>query len=253
MKVLIIEDEIKAAKELERILLTLDYNIQIVGIIDSVKNAIIYLSKHIHPDLIFSDIQLADGMCFDIYNKVTPKCPIIFCTAFDEYMVNAFETSAVSYILKPITKSKIGAALEKYEQMKSVFAPAQTSKDIDALSHKLKYLYKTALLVNQREKIIPIPVKDIAFFYLDNTMVKILTFNHQRYSISSSLDDLERNVDPQIFYRANRQFLINRDAVLSIERYFSRKLAIKLKEETPETIVVSKAKASDFLNWLESV
>lgn len=107
MKVLIIEDEIKAAKELERILLTLDYNIQIVGIIDSVKNAIIYLSKHIHPDLIFSDIQLADGMCFDIYNKVTPKCPIIFCTAFDEYMVNAFETSAVSYILKPITNPRL--------------------------------------------------------------------------------------------------------------------------------------------------
>lgn len=253
MKILIIEDEIKTAKELERILLSLDsFDIQIVGIIDSVEESILYLSNNPQPDLIFSDIQLADGMCFEIFSNLTVKSPIIFCTAFDSYMMEAFETNAVSYILKPVSSQKIEAALQKFSQMKEVFEPEKAAKDISRLRMHLKFPYKTALLVEQRERIVPLKVRDIAFFYLDaKNILKITTLNNQRYFITSSLDELESSLDPEQFYRANRQFLINRNSIESVERYFSRKLFAKLVVEVPESIIISKAKASNFLRWLE--
>lgn len=253
MNVLIIEDEIKAARELEKILLALDERIVVVGILDSVESAISYLKSSQMPDLIFSDIQLTDGVCFDIYNSIQVKSPIIFCTAFDEYMAEAFNTNAVSYILKPTTVEKVEAALLKYQKMKSVFEPTQAARVIDTLGRQLKYTFKTGLLVEQREKIIPLQVKDIAFFYLDKTIVRITTMNQQQYLIRSSLDELERTTDPDLFYRANRQFLINKKVIMNAERFFSRKLIAKLNVPTPEVIVVSKAKASEFLHWLEGM
>lgn len=251
MKILIVEDEIKAAKELERILRSLRNDIQIIGTIDSVEDGIEYLSQNTSPDLIFSDIQLADGMCFDIYKKVPPKSPIIFCTAFNEYLMDAFETNAVSYILKPITVEKVEMALVKFEQMKTVFSPIHTSGIIEALTKQLNNSYKTGLLVNQGEKIIPLQTRDISYFYLDNNTVKISTLNNQTYTISYNLDELEQALDPQLFYRANRQYIINKNVIINVERYFSRKLVAKLNVKVSEPIVISKARASHFLRWLE--
>ena len=251
MNVLIIEDELKAAKELEKIILSLeDVSIRII---DSVEESLNYLSNDPPIDLIFSDIQLADGICFDIYKSIDIKSPIIFCTAFDEYMMEAFETNAVSYILKPVSIDKVDAALQKFRQMKKVFEPTEVSRVIEALSGQLKYPYKTALLVNQREKIIPVEVKQMAFLYLEEINVKITMLNGQEYFVTFSLDKLEKMLDPEMFYRANRQFLISRQAITNVERFFSRKLVAQLHVPTPENVVVSKAKASDFLRWLEGV
>jgi DNA-binding LytR/AlgR family response regulator len=253
MNILIIEDEIRTAKELQGILMQIDDTINVLKIIDSVEDATSYLSENSGVDLIFSDIQLVDGNCFEIYNNVHVNCPIIFCTAFDEYTLEAFDTNAVSYILKPITIEKIEAALEKYKTLKAAFQPSQTIAQLNKVSRQLKLSYKGTLLVEQRGKIIPLPVNDIAFFYLEITIVKILTHNNQSYYITSSLDDLERQLDPQAFYRANRQFLIHKIAIANIERYFSRKLSVKLKIDTPENIIVSKAKANEFLRWVEGL
>lgn len=252
MKVLIIEDEVNAAKELKRILLQLDPAISILSILDSVEESIAYLSLHT-PDLIFSDIQLADGMCFDIYNTVTIKSPIIFCTAYDDYMLDAFNTNAVSYLLKPITEDIVGKALDKYQSLKSAFEPELAATSIEKLAKQLRYAYKTTLLAEHGEKIIPLQVKDIAYIYLENSVVYAITIQNQRHFLSASLDELEKCLDPDFFYRANRQFIINRSSIANIERYFSRKLIAKLTMVTPETIVISKAKASDFLRWLEGV
>ena len=252
MNILIIEDEHKAAKELERILLEIDGDLSIVAILDSVEQGISYLSKKPSVDLIFSDIQLADGMCFEIYDQVAVTSPIIFCTAFDEYMMEAFDTNAVSYLLKPITSEKVATALAKYHQMKTAFEPASAARTLGQIASQLTNVFKITLLVEHKDKIIPLRVKDIAYFYLDKTIVKITTLTNQRYFFASSLDEVERVLDPELFYRANRQFLINKDAIASIERHFSRKLIARLSHETPEAIVVSKAKASEFLRWLES-
>ena len=248
---MIIEDEAKAARELERIILSLDSDMEIVAKTDSIEDSVNYLSENPHPDLIFSDIQLSDSLCFEIFNHVHVKSPIVFCTAFDEYMMEAFDTNAISYILKPVNVKKISAALLKFNEMKSVFEPDQASRAIESVAAQLKYIYKNTLLVEQGEKVIPLQVKDIAFIYLDQTIVKIITFVGQRYFFASSLDEVERVLDPVCFYRANRQFLINRTAVENAERYLSRRFVVKLNVETPEQVIVSKAKAADFLHWLE--
>lgn len=250
--ILILEDEAKAARELARILTSIDDTLHVASIIDSVEQALEWFSKNEQPHLIFSDIQLADGLCFEIYDKITIKSPIIFCTAFDDYMMNAFETNAISYILKPITKEKVEKAIEKFELLKTIYSENGSGQNnFSNLLHQIKYNYKAALLVNQKEKIIPIQVKDIAFFYLDKTNVTITTLLNQKYFISSAMDEVERILDPLLFYRANRQYLINRNAVTNAERYFARKLIAKLTVPAPETIVISKAKATDFLHWLE--
>jgi two-component system LytT family response regulator len=251
INVLIIEDEAKTARELANMLKHIDDTVNVIAILDSVEQALQWFGQNKQPDLIFSDIQLADGLCFEIYNKIQVTSPIIFCTAFDEYLMNAFDTNAVSYLLKPITREKVEKAFEKFHSLKSVFDKDKSTTNITGLLQQLKYNYKTALLVNQKEKIIPIQVKDIAFFYLDKTIVNITTLTNQKYYLSSTLDEIEKMIDPVLFYRANRQFLINKNAITNAERFFARKLVAKLLVSTPETIIVSKAKASEFLQWLE--
>jgi DNA-binding LytR/AlgR family response regulator len=251
MKILIIEDEVNAAKELERILLKQNTSNTVMAILDSIEASIAFLKGNNLPDLIFSDIQLADGMCFDIYREVPVTNPIIFCTAFDEYMPEAFETNAVSYLLKPITEESVAKAIEKYQRLKSAFEPLAATRSIEMLGQQLKYNYKKTILVEQRENIIPLPVEEVAYLYLENTVIEIGTIKNHQYFINSTLDELERMLDPQVFYRANRQFIISRHTIVNVERFFSRKLIVKLVVKTPDTVVVSKANASEFLRWLE--
>lgn len=251
MRILIIEDEAKAARELSALITKADDTLQVMAITDSVEQTLQWLAANPAPDLIFSDIQLADGLSFEIFEKRKIGSPVIFCTAFDEYLMEAFDTNAVSYLLKPVTAEKVEKALEKFRQLKSAFRKEEQLPGMQQLLHQLKQPYKTALLVNQQEKIIPVQVKEIAYFYLDKTLVHITTLNKQQYCMSASLDDIEASLDPADFYRANRQFLINRGAIANAERSFARKLVARLQVNTPESIVVSKAKASDFLQWLE--
>lgn len=249
--ILIIEDEAKAARELAAMLKFIDEEIHILAILDSVEQSLQWFAVNKQPDLIFSDIQLADGLCFDIYSRINIQSPVIFCTAFDQYLMSAFDTNAVSYLLKPITREKIEKALDKFQGLKVAFEQDENRKGLSGLIQQLQQQYKTALLVHQKEKIIPIQVKDIAFLYLDKTTIHITTLAHQKYYLSSTMDEVEKILDPTQFYRANRQFLINKAAIANAERFFARKLVAKLKVETPEIIVISKAKSSEFLQWLE--
>ncbi|CAG5016164.1 Sensory transduction protein LytR [Dyadobacter sp. CECT 9275] len=251
--VLIIEDEARAARELASTIRQIDADIRVLATLDSVEQSLAWLAANPQPDLIFSDIQLADGLCFEIFNQVTVRSPVIFCTAFDEYLMEAFDTHAVSYLLKPVTRTKIEKALDKFHALKSVFEKQQEGQKLSGLLRQVGQSYKTALLVYQKEKIIPVQVKDIAFFYLDKTLVNITTLSGQQYHLSAKLEELEKVLDPALFWRANRQFLINRAAIGNAEKFFARKLVIKLIVNTPEIIVVSKAKATEFLHWLEGL
>ncbi len=247
MNILIIEDEMKAAKGLIKTLAEIDDTIRIVAVLESVKDSVKWFAENEQPDLIFSDIQLSDGLCFDIYQNVKVTSPIIFCTAFDEYLMDAFDTCAVSYLLKPINKDKIEEALAKYKSMQATFQ----DNHIEKLLSQIKPTYKTTLLVNFKDKIMPVQTKDIAFFYWDESVLTLTTLKNHKYYYSASVDEMERMLDPQLFYRTNRQFLVNRNAILNAERYLARKIAVKLSVEVPETIVVGKTKLTDFLKWLE--
>jgi len=251
MNVLIIEDEARSARELCGIITSADNSVHIIATLESVEQALAWFAHNPPPDLIFSDIQLADGLSFEIYEKIKITCPIIFCTAYDEYLMNAFETNAISYLLKPVTKDKVEKALDKFNTLQEAFIKESSAIAIEKMLKQVKQTYKSTLLVSHREKIIPVQVKDIAYFCLDNTIVQLCTMQNQRYFMTTSLDELEKTIDPILFYRANRQYLINRNAISNVERFFSRKLAVKLLMDTPEGIVVSKTKAIEFLQWLE--
>lgn len=246
MNILIIEDEAKAARGIIKILAEIDTAIKIVAVIESVKDGLAWFKENEQPDLIFSDIQLSDGLCFDIYQNIKVTSPIVFCTAFDEYLMQAFETCAVSYLLKPINRDKVENALDKYQAMQTSFHDGS----IDKLMTYLKPAYKSVLLINYKEKIIPMQTKDIAFFHWDDNALTLTTLKGQKYIYSASLDEMERILDPTIFFRANRQFLINRHSIRDIERFFARKLTVKLTVDIPESIVIGKTKVSDFLKWV---
>lgn len=246
MNVLIIEDEAKAARGIIKMLAEIDNTIKIVAVIESVKDGLAWFKENEQPDLIFSDIQLSDGLCFDIYQNIKITSPIVFCTAFDEYLMQAFDTCTVSYLLKPISREKIENALDKYQAMQTSF----NDGNIEKLMTYLKPAYKSVLLINYKEKIIPIQTKDIAFFHWDENALTLTTLKGHKYIYSGSVDEMERMLDPAMFFRANRQYLINRDAIRDIERFFARKLTVKLTVDTPESVVIGKTKATEFLKWV---
>jgi DNA-binding LytR/AlgR family response regulator len=253
MNVLIIEDEIKTARELKKLVEELRDDITVVDILPSVKAAIAWLESHPEPDLIFSDIQLADGLSFDIYKNTHIHTPVIFCTAFDEYAIRAFEANGIDYLLKPVDENRLQQAFDKYEKLKATFSVEKNEyeKKLENLLAQFTHNYKNTLLIHFQEKIIPIKTSDISFIYYSHGIVSVHLVNLQKHVIPSTLDELETQLHPGLFFRANRQFIINRNAIVNVEHYFSRRLIVRLNVATTENIIVSKVKAAEFLQWME--
>ncbi|MGS2740972.1 LytR/AlgR family response regulator transcription factor [Sinomicrobium sp. M5D2P17] len=253
MNVLIIEDEIAAARDLKHMLIQIQPDLQVLDIIDSVKDAILWLRQHSAPDLIFSDIQLADGLSFEIFETVSLKCPVIFCTAFDEYAIRAFDAHGIAYILKPFNEEKLRKSLERYRQFNTMFSDDHTVtlKDILKKIHVREGPYKNNFLVSFGEKMIPLDVHDIACFYTENGVCRLFTHQNKSYPVNYTLEQLEEKLNPQLFFRANRQYIISFKSIEAVEPYFSRKLFVRTAVKVPQHIIVSKQKASSFLQWME--
>lgn len=253
MNILIIEDEPKTAKELKNMIEGLDDKLVVGNILPSIKSAVNWLEHNPSPQLIFSDIQLADGLSFEIFRRVAVSCPVIFCTAFDTYAIQAFGTYGIDYLLKPVDEEKLAGSLRKYEQMKLIMGTknAVDYRRLETVLSGLQPTYKSGLLVFKNEKIIPLKTVDIAFVYSAAGIVKVSTKNNQTYLLTEVLDELEPQLDPYQFFRANRQFLINRDVMVMAEHFFNRRLVLKLDRETPENIIVSKMKAPELIAWMQ--
>lgn len=253
MNVLIIEDEMKTARELRSLVEDLRHDITVLDILPTIKSSIQWFGAHPAPDLVFADIQLADGLSFDIFKNTTVNTPVIFCTAFDEYAIRAFETNGIDYLLKPIDENRLQQALDKYDNLKDAFSTEKTNyeKKLENLLSQLSGNYKTTLLIHFQEKIIPVKTADIAFIHYTNGVTSIYTHTNQKYVMPSTLDELEAMLQPDVFFRANRQFIINRQAIVNIEHYFSRRLVVRLVNPTPENIIISKVRSAELLQWLE--
>lgn len=252
MKVVIIEDEARTADDLRSTLQNLGHEIVVTAALDSIETAIEYFSSHQMPDLVFMDIQLADGLSFEIFKSVTITCPVIFCTAFDEYAIEAFKVNGIDYILKPFDTKSIANSLSKLKRLETHFNSGNTLlNNLVQLMQKPKS-YKTGFLVSHKDKMIPVSVEDIACFYYHNDLTFLVTFGNQKYALDLSMDEVEGRIDPSLFYRANRQFIVNFKAIREVEHYFARKLVVKVGISVPESIVVSKAKAGNFLKWMEN-
>lgn len=250
MTIVIIEDEQLTADDLAETIVKANPQAQIVTILSSVKEAIAWFQHHENPDLIFSDIQLGDGLSFEIFASVSSTTPVIFCTAYDEYALNAFKVNGIDYILKPFTLATIAEALKKYNELKNNFSRNILQYEhILALFGDKKKQKKGSVLVYHKDKILPVRTEDVALFYIENEITYLITFDQKNYSINKTMEELEKTIGND-FYRVNRQFLINRKAIKEASQYFARKLSITLVVPFKETITVPKVKVTDFLDWL---
>lgn len=251
MKIVIIEDEKITAKDLAQTILEINSSIEILALLHSVEEAIDYFEKKPSVDLIFSDIQLGDGLSFEIFETIKNQIPIIFCTAFNEYALDAFKTVGIDYLLKPFTKTSVGKALEKYHAIKENFS--HTDDTLSALMNTLKSHVnpnKTASVIIQHgEKIIPLNIENIALFYIEDAYVFAYTFDKKSHLLSQKMEDLEKSFYPS-FFRANRQYLVNRKAVKDASHYFNRKVIVNLIFPFKEQITVGKLKVTSFIEWL---
>lgn len=250
LKVVIIEDEKYTAKDLANTLKKIDNDIEIVTILSSVEQAIDFLKAEDEIDLIFSDIHLPDGLSFNIYKTVKIKVPVIFCTAYDHYALNAFDANGIDYLLKPFNKASVSKALDKYMALTSQNKKSDTN--LDKLLLKLEQQVSgkaNSIIVYQGDKILPIETNQIALFYLEDGYVFALTFEAKKYILTQNLEELE-NLNGNDFFRANRQYLVNRKAIKDASRYLNRKILINLVIDYPEQILVGKLKVASFLQWL---
>jgi len=252
MNIIIIEDELRTAKSLETIIKDLKPGAHIIGQYQSVEDSVEALLNDAQPDLIFMDIQLADGLSFEIFKSVKITCPVVFCTAFDEYSLEAFKSNGVDYVLKPFSKDDIKEALRKVDDLKNFFQN-KTAPDLESLLAKLNppSSGKTSFLVFKNQKYTTVQTDSIAFFYIRNDATSLMCFDGQEYTLSQSLDNIVASVSAKQFFRVNRQYLVNFKAIKEVEHYFLRKLYVKLVIETPEKLLINKEKSHSFLDWME--
>ncbi|SFW79133.1 LytR/AlgR family response regulator transcription factor [Chitinophaga sancti] len=246
MKLVIIEDEKVTARDLARTILQSFPDAEVIDIISTVREGIAYFSDDTQVDLIFSDIQLGDGLSFEIFSRVEIDIPVIFCTAFDEYALDAFRANGIEYILKPFDKQAVAAAINKY----LTFTGKRTSyKALEEIFINRKPSEPGAVLVYQKDKIFPVAIDTIAFFYLKNGIVYLTTFDKKTYPLNKNMEELTKLTEP-LFFRANRQYLVHRKSVQDASSYLSRKLSVTLSIPVPETITISREKVAQFLEWL---
>lgn len=254
MKALIIEDEQLIAKELQFKIRSIASDVEIIEVLPSLKTAKKWFMANAEPDLIFMDIQLSDGISFDLFDVYKLSCPVIFTTAYDEYAMRAFKVNGVDYLLKPIDEDDLTRAINKARvivESKSPYPNELNKLASDMKSGNKTVQFKEKFIVNFRNQWLPVNVKDIACFCRDS-LNYIYTFKGDYYSFDfNTLEEVEEVIDPAIFFRANRQFIVHIDAINSVKPLENQKLTIRLKEPNHKfEIDISREKAPAFKKWL---
>ena len=252
MKALLIEDEKAAVRNLQALLLEVAPDVEILAVLDSIIETIDWFGTHAMPDLVFLDIHLADGSAFEIFSHVEIACPIIFTTAYDEYALRAFKVNSIDYLLKPIDGHDIRKALDKMDCLHGESSSPGNEPDYSSLIRALKKeeSYKTHFLVPAKgDKLIPVSADMILFFHIDDGVVKAVLADGKECLFPQTLDELADSLNPALFFRVNRQYLISRKAVLDIDLWFNGRLSVNLKVPVTEKILVSKAKVGELKEW----
>ncbi|MFL5773686.1 MAG: LytR/AlgR family response regulator transcription factor [Flavisolibacter sp.] len=256
MKILIVEDEDLAVKKLKKTLFSVDESATIVGEADSIKSTVNWLQSNPAPDLILMDIELADGQSFEIFNHVEVKSPVIFITSYDEYALKAFKVNSVDYLLKPVQKEDLTAALDKFRQMKKIYhTEPDSSISIDVLVKQLQQKlqtkeYRKRFLVKHGQKLVSVDVDEIAYFFSDGRLNFFKTYDNRKFVVDYTMDELNDMLDPDKYFRISRSFFIAVNSVAQIHDYFGNRLLLNLKPETDKEAIVSREKVTDFKNWL---
>lgn len=255
IKALIIEDETLIAKELQFKIKEITSEIDIIAVLPSVKSASRWFLENSEPDLIFADIQLSDGTSFEVFQKFQLTCPVIFTTAYDEYAIQAFKVNGMDYLLKPVDNEQLAKAIHKCQSIiesKSNY-PMDLNQLIQFLQQKepVKSKFKESIIVNHRKQWVPIRVKEIAHLCKDSVLY-VYTFSGEKYVLDfETLEELEELLDPDYFYRANRQSIINIQAIASVKPRENQKLTVSLKAPLKDEVDISREKAPSFKKWLD--
>lgn len=249
MNAVIVEDEFAAAQNLERLIKAIDPSFHIVTVLQNVDESIEWFSMNPLPDVVFMDIHLGDGDSFSIFKAIEIACPIIFTTAYDQYALKAFEVNSIDYLLKPISKDSLKKALDKLNNYPPSKNPTEMISELMKSIHQVSKPHKKSFLIPVKDKLIPVPSDDIAYVYSQQKKAVIYCFNKREYMIDSSLDDFLKQVDPDSFFRANRQFIVAHHAVTDLTMWFDGKLSVNLSVDTPERIIVSRARTAEFKKW----
>jgi len=255
IKSLLVEDEIHAAERLKKMLREADPDIEIIDVLDSVESTVNWLRNNPAPELLFLDIQLADGRSFDIFEHVKVKSPVIFTTAYDEYAIKAFKLNSIDYLLKPVKTEDLKKSIQKFRSIKRYFSESDLESKIFSVISNIQYKtknFKNRFLVNKGDSLIPVSVDEIAYFYAEDKENFIITFTGNRYFVNYSLDSLEEMLDSSVFFRVNRQFILAANAVIKVHNYFNYKLKIEANPKTDKEIIISRAKTGEFKNWLNN-
>lgn len=254
MNILIIEDETAAAVNLKAILRNIAPTYKVLAILESIEESVDYFNdkSQTRPDLVFMDIHLADGESFRIFDSVEIDSPIIFTTAYDEYALRAFKVNSIDYLLKPIKADDLQRALEKFARLSGNERTTYNDR-IETMIESSRQEHQRVFLVHFKDKIIPLSIDDVAYFYTSNEKVTAYTFNGERHVVDRTLETLQNSLPENEFFRANRQFIVARKAVKDIAVWFGSRLSLNLQMETPEKIIISKARVPEFKQWLMSV
>lgn len=251
---MIFEDERLSAEHLEKLVRQYDYSIEILDVIESVQTGIEWFAKSGQlPDLILMDIQLSDGSCFELFRKINIDTPVIFTTAFNEYALQAFKVNSVDYLLKPIVYAELEAAIDKYKKNNHRAIPDSVQYYEQLYQHiHANSRYKKRLLIKIGDQLKHIGIEDIAYFIFQEGLSYAVSFSNHFYPLDYSLDELERIVDPSVFFRVNRQCIVRPEAIEKIHSYFNNRLKLNLRPAYQDAVIVSRERVADFKIWLDS-
>jgi DNA-binding LytR/AlgR family response regulator len=253
VKIVLIEDEPYNLRLLEEMIKKLRPGWEVVNTFESVKSSVDWLQQNPHPDLFFMDIQLADGLCFSIFDQVELKSMVIFTTAYDNYAIRAFKVNSIDYLLKPFKEKDLEAAIGKFENFRQLSGEVAVNQDyseiLEAIRHGEKK-FRKRFLVSKGAAFYKLQVEDIAYFFSENRITTAVTFNGQNHVVDFSLEALEEQLNSETFFRANRQMMVNIQSIEKIENYFGGKLKVRLNPTFAGEVVVSRLKAMDFKDWM---
>ena len=259
MNILIIEDETLAARQLRTMIEEQDPLATILDILDSVEAAVAWFNRHDPPDLLLADIELVDGQSFEVFEQVEVRCPVIFTTAYDEYALRAFRVNSVDYLLKPIDEASLGRSLTKFRDLRRLYGQPSPLIDWRELVATLrttppaelnKPTFTERFLLKQGARLIPVEVNEIAYFYTEDRLTFVRTWDNRSLVLDYTLDELAQKLNPNQFFRANRQFIIHPKSIDRVHLHFSGRLKLDLKPPADETIFVSRERAGEFRVWM---
>jgi two-component system, LytTR family, response regulator LytT len=252
MKVLIIEDEELAVKKLQKTLLAVDPQAEIAGITGSIQESVNWFRENPAPDIVLMDIELADGQSFEIFNQAEVLCPVIFTTSYDEYTLKAFKVNSVDYLLKPVQKEELEAALSKFKRLKE---GGKGNVSIDHLVRELQQKlqpkdYRKRFLVKLGQKLVSVDVDEICYFYSDGRINFFKTRDNKKFVVDYTMDELEEMLDPALYFRISRSFFVSVNCIEKMDDYFGHRLILNLKPVSEKEAIVSREKVSDFKKWM---